>query len=272
MQLKKLLFTILPKNLISHLTGILVHWNLPQPLANWSKSWFIRRYKLRMNEAELPLENYRSIGEVFTRKLKPGLRPIGSGFVHPADGALSQFGDLFDGQMLQAKNKMYSVGYFLGDAEKAQGYKDGKFLTYYLCPTDYHRVHSPEAGQIISCVHIPGRLWPVNPWSVENVSQVFAVNERVVIYLKTVRGVIAIVMVGATNVGKMTMSFDSEIVSNASHWRNRTEKIYTQPIAIAKGQELGIFNMGSTVIVVTPKNYFDNFKPTLGAVIMGQSL
>ena len=151
----------------------------------------------------------------------------------------------------------------MADIEGWEAFQGGQYLTYYLCPRDYHRVHSPVSGKILSCTHVPGKLWPVNPWSVENITQLFAINERTLTLIETDRGLVMVVMVGATNVGKMTMSFDREIVTNASHFRSLNTKEYHPTIDVEKGQELGIFNMGSTVIVLTTPSFFANQQPEI---------
>ena len=245
-----------PKNLLSYFVGWLVQLKLPEKLSLLSVRYFAKYYKINLEEAESPVEQYKTIGDLFTRKLKPGLRPIGEGLVHPADAKLTQFGKIEVGHLIQAKGKTYSLSEFLGTFHDLTPYEGGSFLTYYLCPTDYHRVHSPVSGKIIRCTHIPGKLWPVNPWSVENISQLFSVNERVVTWIQSEDNLLAVVMVGATNVGKMTMSFDEDIVTNTLPAKKQREiKVYDPGIEISRGDELGIFNMGSTVVIVAPKSF-----------------
>jgi len=218
-------------------------------------SWFVKRYSINMSEAEHPKSHYKSIGDLFTRKLKSGIRPIGKGLVSPVDGTLTTRGFIKSGQLIQAKESYYSIEKFLNSSQLSSAYEGGSFLTYYLCPSDYHRVHSPVEGFITKVTHVPGSLWPVNPWSVEHISQLFAVNERVIIEIKTALGAVQVVMVGATNVGKITLSFDDSIVSNQSLWFLRGKPkvtIYENPKSVQAGDELGTFNMGSTVILVLP--------------------
>ena len=251
---------VVPKNLLSYLVGLLVHIPLPAPLSTWSVQIFASYYNINMEEAEHPIENFRSIGELFTRRLKPGVRPVShEEIVHPADSELTTRGFIENETMLQAKGKTYSVSEFLNvegtiGKQHLNFFQGGAYFTYYLCPTDYHRVHSPVSGKILSVIHIPGALWPVNDWSVNRIERLFAINERVVVWIETQMGPVAVVFVGATNVGKMTMSFDSEVVTNRFLQGQRfKEKRYGQPIEIQKGEELGTFHMGSTVVVLYPK-------------------
>ena len=267
------LLYFIPKNLLSFFVGKFVAIKLPAPLGYWSVQWFASRYNLNMDEAEHSLATYETIAQLFTRRLKPGIRPIGQGFVHPVDGQLTRIAPILGGELIQAKGKTYSIKEFLDNDPRIKNLEGGHCLTYYLCPTDYHRVHAPVSAKITDCKHIPGRLWPVNPWSVENITQLFSVNERLIIWLQTEHGPIAYVMVGATNVGKMSLTFDSELVTNNSHWRQKVHKEYSPPVTVEKGYELGVFNMGSTVIILTPKNYFSSVPKGAGKFIkLGQSL
>ena len=174
-------------------------------------------------------------------------------FIHPVDGKLTQIDKIQSNQMIQAKKWSYSLNKFVSD-DHLDKYVDGDYLIYYLCPTDYHRVHSPIDGQIKKVKYIPGALWPVNDWSVNNVKNLFVKNERLIFYIDTKFGEMLSVMVGATNVGKMTVSFSEEFQPNPSWIKGRViEHIYSNPIQIKCGDELGIFHMGSTVVNIFPK-------------------
>lgn len=249
------LLKYLPKNLLSYYVGILVHLPLPRTLSERLIHAFGSYYKINFDEAEKPHSEYPSIGDFFIRKLKPGVRPLGhADILHPADSLISQIGKIRDGKLIQAKGREYSVEDFVKDEEALAKFNRGLFVTYYLCPTDYHRVHSPVSGFIKSATHIPGNLWPVNEWSVHNIENLFPVNERVVVEIETALGVVNLVFVGATNVGKMTMSFDPHLVTNQSDKRETVKNTYAAPIAITKGDELGIFHMGSTVVMLYPES------------------
>jgi phosphatidylserine decarboxylase len=244
----------LPKKLLSYWVGKLMHLRLPKPLAQWSIKTFAEAYKINIQEAEKPLDQYSSIGDFFVRRLKPGLRPIAeSPLVHPADSRIAQIGEIREGKCIQAKDRTYSVAELCGDFELAKKYQDGLFVTYYLCPTDYHRVHSPVDGSIEKLRHIPGHLWPVNEWSAQNIENLFAVNERVILEINSRVANCLLVFVGATNVGQIRVSFDSEIITNVTGDRDPVVKPYQPPVQIQRGQELGAFYMGSTVVMIYPK-------------------
>ena len=260
----------LPKKVMSRWVGHATRSRVPV-LAEAARDWFVKRYQINMAEAEKPLSEYPTISELFTRRLKAGVRPIGQGTVHPCDGVLTQAGPVESGQIVQTKGITYSVDELLKDANASQTFAEGFFCTYYLCPTDYHRVHSPVEGVVESVRHVPGQLWPVNPWSVENISQLFAINERVIFNIKTSFGPVALVMVGATNVGEISVSFDDSVRTNRPDRNQITVRDYSPAVAISKGQELGIFHMGSSVVVVYPKGHLVA-APQKGPVKMGGSL
>lgn len=259
-------------NLLSRGTGVLADLTWPTSVVQEAKRWFVDRYKIDMTEAEHSIDSYKSLGELFTRKLKPGLRPIGNGVVHPCDGYLSKVQLVQSDTLVQAKSHVFSLQDMLVDQNALAVFNGGVSLTYYLCPTDYHRVHSPLDCEIESVTHVPGALWPVNQWAVDTVPGLFAVNERVVFRGRSGNVPFALVMVGATNVGKITVSFDTEIRTNVRKKPfNYHTKSYLQPVVVNKGGELGIFNMGSTVILVFPSGVVNTLPPT-GPVKLGVSL
>ncbi|MFN3453993.1 MAG: archaetidylserine decarboxylase, partial [Pseudobdellovibrio sp.] len=205
----------LPKNHLSYIVGKIVH--LPLPSIIWTPliKIFAKYYNINLNEAEKPVSEYTSLGDFFVRKLKTGARPLGFTWAyHPADSVITQADTITDGKLIQAKGKTYNVNDFIADSEGLKKYDLGQFLTYYLCPTDYHRVHSPVSGVIQKVVHIPGALWPVNNWSTDNIHELFSINERVYVEIKTERGLVGAVFVGATNVGQIELSFDSDVRGN----------------------------------------------------------
>jgi phosphatidylserine decarboxylase len=249
--LMDLLIPILPKNDLSHAVGKIVHTNLPGALGRKSVEIFARYYNINLDEAEHALEYYPSIGALFTRKLKEGLRPIGNGIVHPADALITEAAVIKDGQLIQAKGRTYSVAGLLGGGPYSENFNDGAFATYYLCPTDYHRVHSPVDGKIIWANHIPGALWPVNDWSTQKIPDLFNINERVAVVIQSERGLVALVMVAATNVGNMSMTFDPAITTKVRKGPRKPQpKNYEPGLTISRGEEVGVFHMGSTVVVL----------------------
>jgi len=249
------IFPWFPKRLMSRGTGVLMRIPFPgfvaTPLIH-AFAWF---FGINVNEAERPAGTYHSFDGFFTRRLKPGLRPVGGEIVHPVDGRLTEQGTIARGELVQAKGWTYSAAEFLGDEKLAAAYEGGSFLTYYLCPADYHRVHSPCAGDLVSARHIPGLLWPVNEWSVHNIRRLFNLNERVVLNFASPRGRWSAVLVGATNVGHITVTLDPSITTNRWMWHAPTDRQYSPPIAVVAGSELGMFHLGSTVICLFEKGF-----------------
>lgn len=250
-----LVMPILPKRLLSRTVGWFTRLRLPRPITFWINRKFAEAYQINLEEAERPLKDYRTLNRFFTRKLKSGCRPIQGDWVHPADGELTQAGPVKDGKILQVKGWEYSVAEFLGDEALAKRYEGGFFTTYYLCPTDYHRVHYPMSGHLISVRHIPGQLWPVNEWSVNKIRSLFCLNERVVLNLKTERGPMSLVMVGATNVGQIEVRGLESMRTN--RWMCTSSPLveFPEPVIVRVGEEAGVFNMGSTVVCIYSKNF-----------------
>lgn len=252
-----------PKNHLSRMVGRLVHARLPRPIARRLVHWFARTYEIDIDAAGRELHHYPSIGHFFIRDLREGLRPIEGEFVSPVDGVLRNYGVVQNGKLEQIKGKTYTLQRFLADEEHAKRYENGAFFNLYLSPQDYHHVHSPVSGQIVRSVHIPGKLWPVNDWSLENVDELFSINERVVTYIDSPLGLVAAVMIGATNVGKISVVYDS-FISNTPTGKRATRN-YDPPIAIAAGARLGTFHMGSSVVILLEPGRVDLEKVRLQA-------
>ena len=239
----------LPRKALSRGTGHFVSWEGPRW---WNQSLikgFASMYGIETAEAEKTLAEYPSLGEFFVRRLKPEARPIAEGYaVHCADAQILQNGTIDNGRCVQAKGKTFSVEELLVDPNWAAKFRDGEFVTYYLCPTDYHRVHSPVDGVIRRIVHVPGDLWPVHRKAVNSIEGLYLVNERVVIEISTALGACAVVFVGATNVGSIELSVGS--LQKAAAGEGSRETLYPAGLDVTKGQELGMFRMGSTVVVL----------------------
>ena len=246
-----------PKNHLSRAIGRLVHARLPRPIARRLVHWFARTYEIDLDAAGKPAHEYPSIGHFFIRDLREGLRPIESDFVSPVDGVLRNYGLIEGGRIEQVKGKTYTVSRFLADDANAHRYEQGgAYFNLYLSPQDYHHVHSPVSGTIVRSVHIPGRLWPVNDWSLANVNELFSINERVVTYIQCDLGLVAVVMIGATNVGKISVVYDT-FISNAAAVNRTAIRDYSTPIPIAAGDRLGTFHMGSSVVVLVEPGKVD---------------
>ncbi len=218
---------------------------------------FAAAFDLNLDEATRPLEDYESLLDLFTRRLRPEARPIDSApmsLVSPVDARVGAFGAVRDGMLLQAKGMPYTLSSLLGGEEEARMFEGGRFLTLYLSPRDYHRIHVPESGELAETRYEPGTLWPVNPPAVRRIPSLFAVNERVVTTLDATWGRVAVVMVGATNVGRMRLSY-MDLVTNSGGqpFRRRHEP----PLRVERGDELGVFELGSTVILVVQGRGFD---------------
>lgn len=252
----------LPRNHLSYLVGKLVHWRGPRIWADITIRVFAKIYNINLDEAEKPVSGYPSLGEFFVRRLKPGVRPVAetAAAVHPADSQISQSGRIHGGKLVQAKGKDYSVQDLLANSEALKTYQNGFFITYYLCPTDYHRVHAPVSGLITKVTHIPGELWPVNKWSVENIHDLMSVNERIVVEIASDYGPASVVFVGATNVGQIELSFDPSFRGNQLNMSKTRVVEYKTPMSIEKGDELGMFRMGSTIIMVYPEAFANAFE------------
>jgi phosphatidylserine decarboxylase len=244
-----------PKNHLSRTIGRLVHLRWPKPIARRLVKWFANAYSIDVDEAGRPADEYPSVGQFFIRDLREGLRPVEAELVSPVDGTLRSFGVVTGGRLEQVKGKSYTVGRFLGDEEVARRYDGGAFFNLYLSPQDYHHVHSPVGGGIARSMHIPGKLWPVNDWSMENIDELFSVNERVATYIDSKYGVVAVVMIGATNVGKISVVYDS-FISNVARAK-QASRTYDPPVPIAAGDRLGTFHMGSSVVVLIEPGRID---------------
>jgi phosphatidylserine decarboxylase len=210
--------------------------------------WFADTYQIDVGAAAKSIDDYPSIGHFFTRDLAEGLRPIESDLVSPVDGTLRNFGVIEHGRLEQIKGKTYTLAGFLADEQNTKRYENGTFFNFYLSPQDYHHIHSPVSGTISRSVHVPGKLWPVNDWSLANIDELFSINERVVTYIDSAYGRAAVVMIGATNVGKISVTYDTFISNDANV--DRTVVRDYPPIDIATGVRLGTFHMGSSVVIL----------------------
>lgn len=241
---------LIPKNLLSRAVGAAAHASLPSPITRASVRWFVNRYGIDMSEAEHPIEAYPTVGELFTRRLKPGARPIDRRpgiAVSPADGRISNHGRIRDGRLIQAKGRDYAVADLLRDRHEAERFERGSWVTVYLSPRDYHRVHHPVEGRITRARYVPGHLWPVNPAAVDRVEDLFCVNERIITYVDGPIGEVASVMVGATSVGYMTMAYDDGLIANRGNPASCDDY---DDLQVARGDELGVFRLGSTVVLL----------------------
>jgi phosphatidylserine decarboxylase len=218
--------------------------------------WFVGRYGVNMAEAANPdIGSYASFNEFFTRSLKPGARPLAQAdFICPVDGAISQFGAIERGQIFQAKGHRYSTTALVGgDEQLAAQFQDGSFATLYLSPKDYHRIHMPCAGRLLRMIHVPGELFSVNPVTARGVPGLFARNERVVCVFESKQGPFVLVLVGATIVGSMATAWHG-VVNPPRPGHLREWRYEDRELRFGQGAEMGRFLLGSTVVMLFPKN------------------
>jgi len=249
----KLLFYVLPHHAISRVVYLVTRLRGPQvtPMI----SWFVKKYGVNMDDAEeSEIAYYQTFNEFFTRSLKPGLRPLVPGentLACPCDGKVSQAGPIRAGAILQAKGRAYSVLELLGgDKSMAADFADGCFTTIYLAPHDYHRLHMPLDAKLQRMIHIPGRLFSVAEWTVQEIPRLFARNERLACYFETASGPMVMVLVGAINVSAIETIWTGQVVPPRARKISEYDYRHTSK-TIDKGDEMGRFNMGSTVILLT---------------------
>ena len=254
-----LFLKLLPKNLFSRFVGFLAS----KGFSKIAIRWFARRYKINLEEASQPISEYKTLNQFFTRTLKKGVRPVAEennlkAVVSPVDGKIAQCGKIEDGRIIQAKGRDYTVQELIGDEEEAKPFVKGYFMTIYLAPTDYHRIHHYTDGEIEGFRYVPGTLFPVNPFSVEHIENLFPINERLTTFLDSDSKKSAIVKVGATIVGKIKVTY-SDVESNIS--KNVKAETYDKKIKVSKADELGLFAMGSTVVLLFPETGFKFIDP-----------
>lgn len=216
---------------------------------------FSKAFKVNLEEAvNSDPDSYSTFNQFFTRAIKPQLRPIfSSKIISPVDGTISQFGNIVGSSLIQAKGINYSLDALLGgNPERTRKYKDGQFITIYLSPRDYHRIHMPCDGKLQEQTHVPGRLFSVAKHTVSTIKGIFARNERVIASFDTEYGSMAMVLVGAINVAAIETVWAGLITPPKGE--AITSKNYKDKnISLLKGEEMGRFNMGSTVILLFSK-------------------
>lgn len=220
-------------------------------------NYFLKNFDIKMYEAliEDP-EEFETFNAFFTRELKPGIRPLPAdveAIVSPVDGKVSQLGDIINGDIFQAKGHSFTLSELVGnETEFTTPYEDGKFATIYLAPKDYHRIHMPVDGELKAMTYIPGRLFSVNPATARTIPRLFARNERVVAHFDTEAGPLAMVLVGATIVGSIATVF-SGVVTPPRGPAVKTWHYTKGQHSFQKGQEMGRFLLGSTVVMLFGK-------------------
>lgn len=251
----------LPQGALSRGFGRLADTPIPPALRLAVLGAFARAVGADVDEAELPLEAYPTLNRFFTRRLKEGARawPHDPFVVaSPVDGAVGQLGTVREGRLIQAKGRLYGVGQLLEDQAAAVRFEGGAFITLYLSPKDYHRIHAPVGGEIRAARHVPGALLPVNAAAVAHLPELFARNERLICHIDGGLGRTAVVAVGAYNVGRISAAFDpawnappgrSAWVTNRRGLRSAA-RAYDPAVPVGQGDEIMTFHLGSTVVLV----------------------
>ncbi len=266
---------LLPKQLLTVLAGKFATARAGK-LTTRVIRWFVGRYGVNMAEAANPdIAGYASFNEFFTRPLRAGARPIAdAAFICPVDGAISQCGAIDRDQIFQAKGHSYSTRALVGgDATLASQFDNGSFATLYLSPKDYHRIHMPCAGRLLRMIHVPGELFSVNPTTARGVPGLFARNERVVCVFEGEQGPFVMVLVGATIVGSMATVWHG-VVNPPRPGQVRDWRYDGQDLRLARGDEMGRFLLGSTVVMLFPGKtlaFAPEWAPTR-AIRMGEAM
>ena len=279
---KSVLFHIFPHHWVSRATFMLTR--IRTPFAHWVIRAYIRFFNVDMTHvAKKNLEDYACFDDFFTRELKPDARPIGapsndtSTIVSPCDGRVIRCDAIHEGSLLQAKEQDYTVAELLGDDNLAQQFYRGSSCTIYLSPADYHRVHMPLAGTLQSMTHIPGRLFSVSEYAWKTIPRVFARNERVINLFHTEHGSMAVILVGALNVGCIETVWHGIVTPKyASPKRiNYATAMPSEMITLARGDLMASFHLGSTAIILFEVDNinWDTDKTTVGhSLLMGEAI
>ncbi|MBI3714561.1 MAG: phosphatidylserine decarboxylase [Betaproteobacteria bacterium] len=266
---------LIPKQALTEFAGLVAGARLGS-VTTGIISRFVRRYGVDMMEAANPdIAAYPTFNEFFTRALRREARPLADAeFLCPVDGAISQFGAIEDDQIFQAKGHRYSTAALVGgDQALAAQFRNGSFATLYLSPKDYHRIHMPCEGRLTRMIYVPGALFSVNPVTARGVPGVFARNERVVCVFDSAKGPFVLVLVGATVVGSMATVWHG--VVNPPRGRTVREWTYSdRDVSLKRGDEMGRFLLGSTVVLLFPPQTiaFNPVWSPAGAIRMGEAM
>jgi phosphatidylserine decarboxylase len=266
----------LPRKSLSRWLGRLARVEAPEPVLSTAMRAYCRAYSVDLSECEIPAQGFESFDAFFTRRLKPGARPVErdpSALVSPADGRVEDIGTIQAGATFLVKGRRYNVAELLGDSAAGAEFEGGRFAVIYLSPRDYHRVHAPVDGVISALRHVPGTLFPVNQLGVTYVPNLLARNERVVVHQRSeTHGRVITVLVGAVGVGRISVSFDDSVITNDR--RAAGLRVYGDaPPRLARGDELGIFHLGSTVVLFIAPEQPIGWLPAAGSrVRMGEAI
>jgi phosphatidylserine decarboxylase len=243
---------VLPRKGLSRALGAITRIQTPQAGVDRAIDIFVRAYDVDLSEAIRPEGGYSTFNEFFTRSLVASARPVDpspDALVSPSDGSLEALGVIAGDSSFEIKGKPYTTAELLGSDSLAERFCGGVHATVYLSPRDYHRVHAPVTGRVLSAEYVAGTLYPVNTIGTDFVDGLFARNERVcVVQESETHGLVATILVGAIGVGRMSLAFD-DLVTNAGQPATRRDYLGEGPV-LRRGDELGVFNLGSTVILL----------------------
>ena len=266
----------LPRKRLSRWLGRLARVEAPEPMLSTAMRAYCRAYDVDLTDYEVPPGGFDTFDAFFTRRLKPGTRPVDPHpdvIISPADGRVEDTGTIQPGSSFLVKGRRYDVAELLGDPAAGVEFEGGSFLVVYLAPRDYHRVHAPVEGTVTALRHVPGTLFPVNAFGVAHVPNLLARNERVAVHQRSeTHGRVVTVLVGAVGVGRISVSFDDSVITNDGHPSGL--RVYGDaPPRLARGAELGVFHLGSTVVVfTTPGQPLDLLTDVGRRVRMGEAV
>ncbi len=268
---------LLPRKRLSRALGRMASLGVPPPMLQRAIDLYVRAYQVDLSECQVPEKGWGSFNEFFTRELRDGCRPVDpdpGAMVSPADGLVADCGAIDARASFRVKGRHYDVGELLGDPRDAARFEGGRFAIVYLSPRDYHRVHAPVAGPVRVVRHVGGTLFPVNKIGLDHVPGLFAKNERVAVFQETTtHGEIATILVGAIVVGSVTLRFDPAMRTNDGPPRGTVRYLPGREPTLDRGEELGAFRLGSTVIVLTTRSAGLELVVEPGTVVrMGQAI
>jgi phosphatidylserine decarboxylase len=269
------IFKMLPKSLLSRLAGYLARLELPQFILARVIAMYSRKFNV-LPEYVMPAGGFKTFDDFFTRRLRAGVHPLTRNkriAVSPVDARIDRYGDIREATLLQAKGLTYSLADLIPTA-RSDVFAKGKFMTLYLSPGDYHRIHSPVTGTITGYLNVPGKLFTVQDYMVRSLKGLFVMNERIVTYIQSASGMVAVCKVGAFNVGRISLAY-SDIVTN--RLRRRREEIFfngKDRVPVEACDEIGVFHLGSTIILLFEKNSitFNNDLKPGGKIRMGKAI
>ena len=272
--LKVRLHYLMPKHILTVIIGCLASLKLGKG-TTLAIEKFAKFYNINLAEIKGNIKDFETFNDFFARELKKSARPIDAdaeSIVFPADGRISQYGHLLENVQIQAKGHYFSTTALLGNDNDANIFTNGKFMTVYLSPSDYHRVHLPIAGKLLKMTYVPGEFFSVNPLYVRNIPELFSRNERVICIFETAIGKMAVVFVGATIVRSISTSWAGIVAPSTIREASVTD-YSNRNITFSKGDEIGRFTMGSTVICLFEKDKIDFENLELEShVLMGEKM